>query len=94
MQGAHERCDIHGGWRQFARDNGIQVGSCKPHVRASTAVCSRPNAGSAQQLDSAGWLSEKWNPNAGFPCLLCVQEGDEVRIRHLGGRVIEASRVL
>ncbi|KAI7840076.1 hypothetical protein COHA_006206 [Chlorella ohadii] len=44
-QGAHERCDIHGGWRQFARDNGIQ-------------------------------------------------EGDEVRIRHLGGRVIEASRVL
>lgn len=26
-QGAHERCDIHGGWRQFARDNAIKVRS-------------------------------------------------------------------
>ncbi|PRW58097.1 hypothetical protein C2E21_2722 [Chlorella sorokiniana] len=42
-QGAHERCDIHGGWRQFARDNEIK-------------------------------------------------EGDEVRIRHLGGRVIEITK--
>ena len=25
VQGAHERCDIHGGWRQFARDNNIKV---------------------------------------------------------------------
>lgn len=42
-QGAHERCDIHGGWRQFARDNAIK-------------------------------------------------EGDEVLIRHLGGRVIEITK--
>ena len=44
LQGAHERCDITGGWRVFTADNGLQV-------------------------------------------------GDEILVKHLGGRVIQARRV-
>ena len=75
LQGAHERCDITGGWRVFSADNGLQAGDelLVKHMGGRVIQASR----------ARGWLSMVsvfWLPLVSAGCLPLV--------KHVGGRVI------